>query len=152
MTRVSMRAACLTIYGLSLCGLLLDARPHASQRPESSGAPASPSASYGGWTHYGGSPDQVRYSSLRQIDKTNVNQLTVAWTYDSQEAGGLQTQPIVVDGVLFGYTPTHKTFALRADTGALLWTFDSGIKGQGANRAVMYWSDGGDKRGLAPVD
>jgi quinoprotein glucose dehydrogenase len=152
MTRVSMRAACLTIYGLSLCGLLLDARPHGAQRAESSGAPTSPPGSYGGWTHYGGSPDQVRYSTLRQIDKSNVHQLTVAWTYDSQEAGGLQTQPIVVDGVLFGYTPTHKTFALRADTGVLLWTFDSKIEGRGANRGLMYWSSGEDRRVFAAVD
>ena len=64
--------------------------------------------------------------------------------YDSGETGGLQTQPIVVDGVLYGVTPTHKTFALRAATGEHLWTFDSGIKAQGANRGVMYWSDGDD--------
>ena len=30
----------------------------------------------------------------------------------------MQTQPVVVDGVLYGYTPTHKAFALKADTGA----------------------------------
>ena len=45
---------------------------------------------------------QVRYSTLTQINRTNVRQLAVAWTYDSGESGGLQTQPIVVDGVLFG--------------------------------------------------
>ena len=67
--------------------------------------------------------------------------------YDSGESGGLQTQPIVVDGVLYAVTPTHKTFALRAATGEHLWTFDSGIKAQGPNRGVMYWSDGsGDAR------
>jgi quinoprotein glucose dehydrogenase len=104
------------------------------------------------WSAYGGTPDQIRYSDLRQITRENVSSLQVAWTYDSGETGGLQTQPIVADGVLYAYTPTHKTFALRADTGALLWTFDSGIKGQGANRGVMYWSDGTDKRVFAAVD
>ena len=43
-------------------------------------------------------------------------------------------------------TPTHKTFALRAATGEHLWTFDSGIRGQGPNRGLMYWSDGDDDR------
>jgi quinoprotein glucose dehydrogenase len=151
MLRLSIRTACFTICGLCLCWLALDARPR--QTPARGPAADPPSASaYGGWTHYGGSPDQVRYSSLRQIDKSNVNQLTVAWTYDSQETGGLQTQPIVVDGVLFAYTPTHKTFALRADTGALLWTFDPKIEGRGANRGLMYWSSGDDRRVFASVD
>jgi quinoprotein glucose dehydrogenase len=106
---------------------------------------------YRGWSTYGGAPDQIRYSSLRQINRGNVARLQVAWSYDSGETGGLQTQPIVVDGVLYGNTPTHKAFALNAETGALLWTFDSGIKGQGANRGLMYWADGDDRRVFAAV-
>ena len=136
---------------LSLGGLMLDA----SRRDEQAARPAAASSrarSYEGWTHYGGSPDQSRYSSLRQIDKSNVSRLTVAWTYDSGETGGLQTQPIVVDDVLFGYTPTHKTFALRADTGERLWIFDPKIQGRGANRGLMYWSSGDDRRVFAAVD
>jgi quinoprotein glucose dehydrogenase len=104
------------------------------------------------WPAYGGTADQARYSPLAQISRANVKQLQVAWTYDSGEEGGLQTQPIVVDGVLYAYTPTHKAFALRADTGERLWTFDSGIKGQGANRGLMYWSAGTDRRVYAAVD
>ena len=111
-----------------------------------------PATPYTTWSAYGGTPDQIRYSSLTRINRGNVRQLQIAWTYDSGESGGLQTQPIVADGVLFAYTPTHKTFALRADTGELLWTFDSGIRGQGANRGVMYWSSGSEKRVFAAVD
>ena len=146
-----IRAICLTMCGLSLGGLMLEA----SRRDEQAGRSAAASSrarSYEGWTHYGGSPDQTRYSSLRQIDKSNVSRLTVAWTYDSGETGGLQTQPIVVDDVLYGYTPTHKTFALRADTGERLWTFDPKIEGRGPNRGLMYWSSGDDRRVFAAVD
>ena len=146
-----IRAICLTMCGLSLGGLMLEA----SRRDEQAGRSAAASSragSYEGWTHYGGSPDQTRYSSLRQIDKSNVSRLGVAWTYDSGETGGLQTQPIVVDDVLFGYTPTHKTFALRADTGERLWIFDPKIQGRGANRGLMYWSSGDDRRVFAAVD
>ncbi len=110
---------------------------------------------YTTWSAYGGTPDQIRYSTLSQINRSNVKQLAVAWTYDSGETGGLQTQPIVVDNVLYAYTPTHKTFAVRADTGELLWTFDSGLRGQGPNRAVMYWAGGPpdtDARVFAAVD
>jgi quinoprotein glucose dehydrogenase len=105
-----------------------------------------------GWPAYGGGPEQIRYSTLAQINRGNVKELKQAWIYDSGETGGLQTQPIVVDSVLYGVTPSHKTFALRAATGEHLWTFDSGIKAQGANRGVMYWTDGaGDRRVYAAV-
>jgi quinoprotein glucose dehydrogenase len=103
------------------------------------------------WPGYGGGPEQIRYSPLDQINKSNVARLTVAWSYDTGESGGLQTQPIVVNGVLYGYTPTHKTFALRAGTGEHLWTFDSGIEERGANRGFMYWASGNDARVYAAV-
>ncbi len=109
-------------------------------------------AAHRGWTAYGGGPEEMRYSSLTQINRTNVKQLQTAWTYDSGEAGGLQTQPIVIEGVLYAYTPSHKTFALRADTGKHLWTFDPQIVGRGPNRAVMYWSNGNERRVFAAVD
>jgi quinoprotein glucose dehydrogenase len=104
------------------------------------------------WPAYGGNPEQTRYSPLGQITTGNVKRLSVAWSYDTGETGGLQTQPLVVGGVLYGYSPTHKTFALRAATGGHLWTFDSGIVGRGANRGLMYWASGDDRRIYAAVD
>ena len=115
-------------------------------------AQAPSSARRSEWPAYGGNPEQTRYSPLTQINTRNVRRLTVAWTYDTGETGGLQTQPLVVGGVLYGYTPTHKTFALRAATGEHLWTFDSGIVGRGANRGLMYWSAASDARVYAAVD
>src|SRR5688572_27034068 len=70
---------------------------------------------------YGGGIRQIRYSPLTQINRSNVTTLTAAWTFDTGEAGALQTQPTVVDGILFGYTTSHKLFALNAATGARLW-------------------------------
>src|SRR5881396_1720429 len=107
---------------------------------------------YRGWSAYGGGPEQIRYSSLQQINRANVGQLEVAWTYDTGEMGGMQTQPVIVDAVLYAYTPTHKTFALQAATGKHLWTFDPMIVGRGPNRGVMYWAGGSDKRVFAAVD
>jgi quinoprotein glucose dehydrogenase len=103
------------------------------------------------WAVWGGSPENRHYSSLAQIDRSNVKQLEVAWTYDTGEKGGLQTSPLVVNGVLYGITPTQKIFAVDAATGKPLWTFDSGIKGMQPDRGLAYWSSGGDKRVLAGV-
>jgi quinoprotein glucose dehydrogenase len=94
---------------------------------------------YRGWATYGGDAGQRRYSALAQITRANVARLEVAWTYDSGETGGLQTNPIVVDGVLYTTTPTHRVVALDAATGVVRWTFASGIEGRGPNRGVTYW-------------
>jgi quinoprotein glucose dehydrogenase len=104
------------------------------------------------WPAYGGGPAGIRYSDLKQITRSNVKQLEVAWTYDTADgAGDPQTQPILVDGVLYGLTPRHKTIALDGATGKLLWTFDSGIAGRGPNRSVVYWTDGKAARLFAAV-
>jgi quinoprotein glucose dehydrogenase len=104
------------------------------------------------WPAYGGGPAEIRYSSLKQINRSNVARLQVAWTYDTADGpGDPQNQPIVIDGVLYGVTPRHKIVALDAATGKLLWRFDSGIAAHGPNRGVMYWASGNDRRILAGV-
>ncbi len=104
------------------------------------------------WPAYGGGPEGIRYSSLTQIDRSNVGRLQVAWTYDSGEGpGGTQTQPLVVGGVFYAVTPKHNIVALDAATGKQNWKFESGITGRGANRGVAYWTEGGEKRIFAAV-
>ena len=103
------------------------------------------------WPAYGGAPENNHYSSLAQINRSNVKRLTVAWSFDTKEEGGLQTSPIIVAGVLYGIAPTQKVFALDAATGELLWKFDSGIRGTQPNRGLAYWANGNDKRILVGV-
>ena len=112
---------------------------------------SNPSEEKRDWPAYGGAPESTHYSSLAQINRGNVKDLTVAWTFDTGEQGGLQTSPIIVDGMLFGITPTQKVFALDAATGKLLWKFDSGIKGTQPDRGLAYWSGEKDKRILVGV-
>ena len=67
-----------------------------------------------------GGVDNIRYSPLTQINADNVAKLKVAWTYDSHDAfkgSEMQSNPIVVDGVLYATTPTLKVVALDAATG-----------------------------------
>ena len=78
------------------------------------------------WAINGGEGN-IRYSPLTQINKSNVASLTVAWTYDSGDAfpgSEMQSNPIVVDGVLYATTPTMKVVAVNAATGAEIWRFD----------------------------
>ncbi len=103
------------------------------------------------WPAYGGAPENTHYSSLAQINRSNVKDLTVAWSFDTGEQGGLQTSPIIVEGVLYGITPTQKVFALDAASGKLIWKFDSGIKGTQPDRGLAYWSSEKEKRILVGV-
>jgi quinoprotein glucose dehydrogenase len=99
------------------------------------------------WPVYGGGPESIRHSTLTQINRANVGQLTMAWSYDAQDGpGGLQTSPIIVGGVLYANTPKSRVIALDAATGKLLWKFDSGLDLRGANRGVTYWAEGDDRR------
>ena len=100
---------------------------------------------------YGGTPENNRFSPLKQINRKNVKNLQVAWTFDTEESGGLQTSPIEVNGILYGITPTQRIFAVDAATGKLLWKFDSGIKGTQPDRGLTYWSDGKESRIIVGV-
>src|SRR5207245_2029356 len=103
------------------------------------------------WPVYGGDPGNQHYSPLTQINRANVKHLEVAWTFDTGENGGLQTSPIIVEGVLYALTPSQKVIALDAATGKLRWKFDSGIRGTQPDRGVAYWASGKDKRVLSGV-
>ena len=74
-----------------------------------------------------GGVDNIRFSPLTQINRENVSKLQVAWTYDSHDAfkaSEMQSNPIVVDGVLYVTTPTLKVVAVNAETGQEIWKFD----------------------------
>jgi quinoprotein glucose dehydrogenase len=105
------------------------------------------------WRVYGGNSENTHYSPLKQINKSNIKQLEVAWSFDTGETGGLQTSPIEVAGVLYGISPTQKVFALDAATGKLKWKFDSGIVGTQPDRGLSYWAspDNKDRRIIVGV-
>jgi quinoprotein glucose dehydrogenase len=103
-----------------------------------------------GWPVYGGRNGD-RYSSLTQIDRSNVGDLEVAWRFETGEAGESQTHPIVVGRKLFGYTPDLDVIALDAASGALLWRFDAGLRASGPHRGLAHWQGGGEARLLAGI-
>ena len=78
------------------------------------------------WPLHGG-VDNIRYSPLTQINQQTVSRLAVAWTYDSHDAfkgSEMQSNPVVVDGVIYLTTPTLKVVAVDARTGREIWKFD----------------------------
>ncbi len=104
------------------------------------------------WAHYQGDPGSNQYSDLKQINVQNVQQLEVAWIYESGGADSsgrsqIQCNPLIIDGILYGTSPVLNLFALHAATGREKWVFDPygydvDRSGMGVNRGLAYWTDG----------
>jgi quinohemoprotein ethanol dehydrogenase len=84
------------------------------------------------WPTNGGDLTNQRYSTLKQIDTSNVKQLKGAWM-TRLKASGLggkyshEATPLVKDGVMYIITGNDDVFALNAKTGEILWEYWSGI-------------------------
>jgi len=107
------------------------------------------------WTEYGGGPSHAKYSTLEQINRSNVNRLEVAWSYDAGGANPEETRyfatrrlhhtPIIIDDVLYAVGADLRVFALQAASGELIWEHrldpDERLGGPGAvvQRGLMQW-------------
>lgn len=80
-----------------------------------------------GWEVYGGNKSNTRYSELSAIDTNNVAQLKIAWVYHTGDADNMtqiQTNPLIINDILYGVSPKLKLFALDAATGKEKWVFN----------------------------
>lgn len=112
------------------------------------------------WRYYSGNLQNTQYSSLDQINRNNVTQLKEVWRFSADEEGSPQTNPLVIDGTLYGFTPGLKVIALDAAKGTIRWKFDAGLQGAatgeeksftGPSRGLVYWRDGEESRLFAGV-
>ena len=109
--------------------------------------------SYDTWQSYGGTNENTHYSTLSQIDTSNVHNLQVIWEYhtgdaDSVNHSQIQCNPIIIENTFFGTTPQMKLFAIEAQTGQEKWQFNPFDSLQGNKqsffimnncRGVAYW-------------
>ncbi len=94
--------------------------------------------SYTTWERSHGDNGGRRYSALTQINRQNVTNLQVAWTYKSLDASNnLQCNPIIVGRVMFAPTPGKAIVAVDAAKGTELWRFQP--EGRPAFRGLVYW-------------
>ncbi len=104
------------------------------------------------WPTYLGDKGRSLYSPLRQINRENVAQLKVAWTYDTGDKGEYQANNLIINGVLYTPSPTRKIIALDAATGRELWKWDPATErsgaGRGRQRGLVHWQNksGGEQR------
>ncbi len=75
------------------------------------------------WPHYGGNYAAWRYSTLTQIDRTNVKDLEVLWSVDTGMHDAFECSPIVLNGIMYVTTPWNNVMAMDAGTGKILWRY-----------------------------
>ena len=97
-----------------------------------------------GWPTYNGETGGNRYTTLTQIDKTNVSKLAPRWMFTVPDAGALQVTPVVVDGIMYVTAP-NQCFALDAGSGRRIWHYKrprtKGVVQGNANRGVGVAGD-----------
>lgn len=109
-----------------------------------------------GWPYYGHDAGGMRFSPLKQINRDNVAKLKIAWVFhtgdmrnsrNDSKRSGLETTPILVDGLLYLTTAFNRVIALDPATGKQKWAYDpmldrDGDYGDGlVNRGASAWLD-----------
>src|ERR1700733_6427262 len=116
-----------------------------------------------GWPNYSNDLAGTRYSTAAQINRDNVTQLRVAWTFrtgamepenEANRKAAFEATPILVAGRLFLSTPRDQVFALNPQTGAKLWEYDPKIDlsheySEVSSRGVSAWKDSSAAAGKA---
>ncbi|MCY4426406.1 MAG: pyrroloquinoline quinone-dependent dehydrogenase [Halieaceae bacterium] len=89
------------------------------------------------WPQYGNNHGGERYSELDQINRSNVEDLEVAWVYQAGELAAIeageqpfnpwQSTPVLVEDTLVACTPSGRLLALDPNTGEERWSFDPAV-------------------------
>jgi alcohol dehydrogenase (cytochrome c) len=74
------------------------------------------------WPLYHGTYDGRRHSKLEQITPGNVEGLSLAWAFQTNEKAVIKASPLVVDGVIYFSVPDN-VWAIDARSGHQVWRY-----------------------------
>jgi quinoprotein glucose dehydrogenase len=86
------------------------------------------------WQEYLGGPDSSHFSALKQINRSNVDQLQVAWSYPTSDDLIYTFSPLVVDNVAYFAAKQGSLVAVEAATGKELWVHQFTVPGSAPSR------------------
>ena len=106
------------------------------------------------WMTYRADAASTSYSPLDQINLSNVHELHNVWTFHASDVASdgapttSQSNPIIIDGVLYANSAKQTVYAINAETGEEIWAFNPLEEGDpsATSRGVTYWENGSDKR------
>ena len=97
---------------------------------------------FSNWNRSHGGYSSMRFSSLKEINKSNVDKLKVAWTYKSNDGKkSIQANPVVNDGLIYFPTPGNFIVCLNAATGDEIWKYKVSEGFWAAKRGLLIWKD-----------
>ncbi len=99
------------------------------------------------WLTHGRTYSEQRFSLLDDINRKNIDDLKLAWVYETGTKRGLEATPIVVNGVIYTTGSWSRVYAINAMTGKELWHYDPEVPGSAGrnaccdvvNRGVALW-------------
>jgi quinoprotein glucose dehydrogenase len=104
-------------------------------------------ARYTTWSDYGGTADSMQYSALKQIDKSNVHSLELAWSYPAAGTSSrFGASPLIAGGMIYLRDADNSLVALDAASGKKIWNHP--VEGNPTDRGLNYWEskDRSDRR------
>ena len=143
----------MKIYLLVIATALMSLASHANSQPAAQTVNESSIMNPGGeWLSYGRTYREQRFSPLDSVNRNNVDELDLVWSFKFDTARGMEATPIVHDGVIYVSTGWSHVHAIDARSGEELWHYDAKIpKAQLAktccgpvNRGVAIWQEDSD--------
>ena len=146
MTQKIIHVGLSILFALTAAGCSDETSNSAGVAPDvQSGQVSAPSQSVE-WKLHGNDHGEQRYSTLKQVNRDNVEDLGLAWSFDIPTRRGIEATPLMVDGTLFVSGSWSIVYALDAVSGERKWTYDPKVdraflaKGccDAVNRGVAY--------------
>jgi PQQ-dependent dehydrogenase (methanol/ethanol family) len=143
----------MKIYLLVIATALMSLASHANSQPAAQTVNESNIMNPGGeWLSHGRTYREQRFSPLDSVNRDNVDELDLVWSFKFDTARGMEATPIVHDGVIYVSTGWSHVHAIDARSGEELWHYDAKIpKAQLAktccgpvNRGVAIWQEDSD--------
>ena len=140
----------MKIYLLVIATALISLASHANSQPAAQTVNESSIMNPGGeWLSYGRTYREQRFSPLDSVNRDNVDELDLVWSFKFDTARGMEATPIVHDGVIYVSTGWSHVHAIDARSGEELWHYDAKVpKAQLAktccgpvNRGVAIWQE-----------
>ncbi len=143
----------MKIYLLVIATALMSLASHANSQPAAQTVNESSIMNPGSeWLSHGRTYREQRFSPLDSVNRDNVDELDLVWSFKFDTARGMEATPIVHDGVIYVSTGWSHVHAIDARSGEELWHYDAKVpKAQLAktccgpvNRGVAIWQEDSD--------
>jgi len=140
----------MKIYLLVIATALISLASHANSQPAAQTVNESSIMNPGSeWLSHGRTYREQRFSPLDSVNRDNVDELDLVWSFKFDTARGMEATPIVHDGVIYVSTGWSHVHAIDARSGEELWHYDAKVpKAQLAktccgpvNRGVAIWQE-----------